>query len=65
MAVTVRTSRISNGSHVKVTHAQASTITVKDGHLVTERWSNGTWETVAVYAPGQWLDATTEEPAEK
>lgn len=65
MTVTVRTPRTSSGSRPTFTYPEATNVDVKDGHLLVRTWRNGGIDNVAVYAPGQWTDATTDEPAEK
>ena len=61
MAVKVRTKRIEDGVHAVETHAAGERISVSDGHLtVLTRFTQ--WDNVlAIYAPGQWLDATSQK----
>lgn len=59
MSVTVRTTRTSGGEKVKVEHENGHTIEVwKDGHLGVINSRGGA---VAIYAPGQWIDAVRAE----
>lgn len=60
MAVNVRTTRTEGGVPVVDTHPEGERITVSDGHLVVStRYSQ--WDNVeAIYAPGQWVDATSQ-----
>jgi hypothetical protein len=67
MAVTVRAARNSGGSYAIDTHQRATTVQVADGgHLFLVDRSPGTGthgKPVAVYAPGQWVDAVVEPEA--
>jgi hypothetical protein len=66
MAVKVTKLDATGSQQVTATHPSATGIDVKDGHLLVQKPNQyGHWEPVAVYAPGQWTDATTEELAEK
>ncbi|MCZ2824189.1 MULTISPECIES: hypothetical protein [unclassified Modestobacter] len=65
MAVMVRTARTSTGTRTTFTHKEANGIGIQDGHLLVQKWNGMGYDTVAAYAPGQWIDATTEEPEQK
>jgi hypothetical protein len=58
MPVTVTISRHPSGnSAADITHDDASTIDVSDGHLIVKRRAGQSLHVAAIYAPGKWLDA--------
>lgn len=59
MAVTVTiTDQDNGGNYTEISHAAASGVDVKDGHLLVTRPSSvGGYDNVAVYAPGKWHNA--------
>ena len=51
----------SNTGGGAVEHGDAETIKIFEGHLYAERDNDGYTETVAIYAPGQWVSAIVEK----
>lgn len=67
MPVTVRTKRpAADGGLLSVTHEEAGDFRLLDGgHLAVTAWRSGREEGVAVYAPGQWIDAVVQNGADR
>jgi len=63
MSVTVRTTRSGGSDYASVTHDRADDFQVADGHLklLDSTQGRGRERHVAVYAPGQWIDAVVNE----